>query len=125
MIPNYELIESLQMIQKKISPSIEISAEFNELTLKKLTSDQKTNVERAVNIVLNQEDFSREEAIQALIELAKFSKKAVEVQFVDEITNIWLTDNELDSGIDSNGKIVFWPKGYPNQKISIKLVLDA
>jgi len=108
MIPDYELLNTLQKIQTCLADMVVVSPKFNHEALTKLQETEKATLKQAVEVVQSQEEHDEESAKEAAHLIIEFTRLAVKLQFDNDLTHLWLTNQGVQAGTNKEGKIVLW-----------------
>jgi hypothetical protein len=115
----YHIIEQLRKIQAICLPE-PINFEYNEQVLKKISEDKREELEHALEVVLNQDDFTREEAMVSLKLIARFSRIANNWEMVEKISQAWIDGYpNIEAGVTYHGEIVLWDVNHKGTTIKM------
>jgi hypothetical protein len=119
MIPDYELLNTLQKIQTCLADMVVVAPKFNHEALTKLKEHEKTTLQLAVEVVQNQEEHEEETSKEATRLIINFTRLAVKLQHDNDLTHLWLTNQGVQAGVNKDGKIVLWASYDPSICITV------
>jgi len=92
--------------------------EFNQLALKKLDENGRSNLERAIRD-MGDEETHQQQRLEALKAVMVISAVANDIRTFNDVCHQWLDGDKWSAGVNKDGSIVLWDKENPESRISM------